>query len=315
VRIAAIVNPVSGWGTARKKWPQFLDTLGNAAAGVETFWSEYAGHSEVLAASVRRSGYDRVIAVGGDGTLFEVLNGLWWEGKGELPTVGMVPIGTGCDYIRNFEVGRSMLARFKAAISQSTIKVSLGHCRIRNSEILRERVFAMVLGLGFDAEVVRLFRTGKFGKGGWQAYALSAIGAFRSLKEHAVSGNMDGSHFHTKAVSVGTALGCCFGKRMKIAPPASPARDDFEVVWVESVGLARLLFTILLSYFGVHYNLSWVKNASAASVSLDVSPPASMEAEGELIGKTPVEIKIVPRAFSFAAKAVKGRCDAGRECL
>ena len=253
--------------------------------------------------------------MGGDGTLFEVLNGLWWEGKGEMPSVGMVPIGTGCDYIRNFEVGRSMLARFRAAVSPTTIEVSLGHCRIRNSEVVRERVFAMVLGLGFDAEVVRLFRTGKFGKGGWQAYALSAIGAFRSLKAHAVSGNIDGSYFHSKVHSVGTAIGCCFGKSMRIAPPASPARDDFEVVWVEAVGFAPLLFTILLSYFGAHYRLSWVKSARASKLSFDVSPPASMEAEGELIGKTPVEIEIMPKAFSFAAEAVKRQCGTDKECL
>ena len=82
-----------------------------------------------------------------------------------MPSVGMVPIGTGCDYIRNFEVGRSMLARFRAAVSPTTIEVSLGHCRIRNSEVVRERVFAMVLGLGFDAEVVRLFLNRKIRKG------------------------------------------------------------------------------------------------------------------------------------------------------
>ena len=84
VRIAAIVNPVSGWKTARKKWPALLNLLGPGAWGVETFWSEYPGHAELLAASARRSGYDRVLAVGGDGTLFEILNGLWWEGKGGI---------------------------------------------------------------------------------------------------------------------------------------------------------------------------------------------------------------------------------------
>ncbi len=91
MRIAGIVNPVSGWKTARREWPALLRSPGPGAAGVESFWSEYRGHAELLAASARRSGYDRVIAAGGDGTLFDVLNGLWWERSGELPTAGMVP--------------------------------------------------------------------------------------------------------------------------------------------------------------------------------------------------------------------------------
>jgi YegS/Rv2252/BmrU family lipid kinase len=306
MRIAAIVNPVSGWGTARKKWPE-LHASGSAAAGVETFWSEYPGHSVVLAASVRRSGFDRVIAVGGDGTLFEVLNGLWWERQGELPSVGMVPIGTGCDYIRNFEAGRSLAALFDAAVGPSTIKVSLGHCRIQHAAGVRDRVFAMVLGVGFDAEVVRYFRSGRFGRAGWHAYALSVLGAFRSLKSYVLSGKIDGTAFHANALCFGTALGCYFGKRMEIAPPASPVRNDFELVWVEPVAFPGLLFTILLSYFGAHYKLSWVKTARASRVFLDSFPPASIEADGELIGKTPVEIEIIPGAFSFAAEAVRRR--------
>lgn len=305
MRIAAIVNPVSGWGTARKKWPALLRASGLSSDRVETFWSEYPGHSEPLAASARRSGFDRVIAVGGDGTLFEILNGLWWEERGELPSIGMVPIGTGCDYIRNFHVGRSPVERLRTAVSSSTIKVSLGRCRTWNSERVCERVFAMILGLGFDAEVVRLFRTGRFGRAGWLAYALSVLGAFGRLNSHVLSGNVDGVSFHSSAISFGTALGRCFGKRIEIAPPASPVRNEFEVVWVERVGFVRTLFLVFLAYFGAHYRLPWVKAASATRVGLDSSPPAWIEADGELIGKTPVEIEIIPEAFLFAANAVR----------
>jgi len=305
VRIAAIVNPVSGWGTARKQWPALLQSAGPSASAVETFWSEYAGHSEVLAASARRSGYDRVVAVGGDGTLFEVLNGLWWEQRGEMPSVGMVPIGTGCDYIRNFEVGGGIMDRFRAAVSPPAIRVSLGRFSIQNAGKVRQRVFAMVLGLGFDAEVVRLFRSGRFGRTGWHAYALSTLGAFSRLNSHNLSGSINGSSFHTSVLSFGTALGCWFGKRIEIAPPASPIRNEFELVWTEPVGFSKVILLVFLAYFGAHYRLPWVKNAHASSVFLDSSPPAWIEADGELIGKTPVEIEIMPEALSFAANGVK----------
>ena len=269
------------------------------------FLERYAGHSELLAASVRRSGYNRVIAVGGDGTLFEILNGLWWEGRGELPSVGMVPFGTGCDYIRNFEVGKGLVENLRAAVSQSTITVSLGRCRTQNAEGRRERVFAMILGMGSDAEAIRRFRTGRFGRAGWSAYALSALRTSLDLNSYVLSGNINGVFFHTNAIFFGTALGCCFGKRIVVAPPASPVRNQFELVWAEPVGFFGRLLLLFFAYFGAHYRLPWVKTACASRVSLDSVPQALIQADGELVGNTPVEIEIIPGAFSFAAKAVR----------
>ncbi len=259
----------------------------------------------MLAASARRSGYDRVIAVGGDGTLFEILNGLWWEGRGELPSVGMVPLGTGCDYIRNFEVGGGRVEKLRAAVSQSTIRVSLGRCRTQNDAGQRERVFAMVLGMGLDAEVIHRFQAGQFGRFGWPSYAMSALRAFRGFNPHVLSGSINGFSFHTNAIFFGTALGCCFGKRIVVAPPASPVRDQFELVWVEPAGFFGRLLLLFFAYFGAHYRFSRVKTARASRLSLDSVPQALVQADGELIGKTPVEIEIIPRAFSFAAKAAK----------
>jgi diacylglycerol kinase (ATP) len=305
MKVAAIVNPVSGWKTTGKDWPALLSSLGPEAARVETFWSQYHGHSELLAASARLSGYDRVIAVGGDGTLSEVLNGLWRERKGELPSVGMVPFGTGCDYIRNFEGGASRIERLRAAVSPSTTRVSLGLFRTQAAEGVRERVFAMVLGLGFDAEVVRRFQTRRYGRAGWTAYAVSALKAFRGLKSHAMSGSLNGSSFNTNAIFLGAALGCWFGKRIEIAPAASPASDQFELVWVEPVGFPGLLSMVFLSYFGALQRSPHVKRARATRVSLDSTPPAWIEADGELIGKSPVEIEVIPGAFSFAAGAIR----------
>jgi len=309
MRIAAIVNPVSGLKTARKNWPALLHSLAPGAAGVETFWSVYPGHAELLAASARRSGYDRVIAVGGDGTLFEILNGLWWEQRGELPSVGMVPLGTGCDYIRNFEVGRSRVEKLRAAVSQSTITVSLGRCRTQNAEGQRERVFAMILGMGLDAEVIRRFRAGRFGRAGWPAYAMSALRAFRGLESHALSGSLNGSSFNTIAIFLGAALGCCFGKRIVVAPAASPSGNQFELVWAEPVGFLGLLSLVFLAYFGSLHRSPHVKAARASRVSLDAVPRALIQADGELIGNAPVDIEIIPGALSFAAKAVRKTSD------
>ena len=67
-----------------------------------------------------------MLAVGGDGTLLEVVNGLWWESRGPQPSVGVVPFGTGCDYVRNFDLGRTLRDQVITALGEATLRVSLG---------------------------------------------------------------------------------------------------------------------------------------------------------------------------------------------
>lgn len=109
MKTVAIVNPISGGRHASRKWSELLDEPAVKAARVVTWWTDRPGHAEVLAARARRQGFERIVVAGGDGTLFQVINGLWWETKGRLPSVGMVSFGMGCDYVRDFSVGRRLI--------------------------------------------------------------------------------------------------------------------------------------------------------------------------------------------------------------
>ena len=91
MKTVAIVNPTSGYRRASRLWPRLLASLGGLGAGVDTWWTEWPGHAETLAARARREGFGRVVAAGGDGTLLEVVNGLWWEPGGPRPAWGWSP--------------------------------------------------------------------------------------------------------------------------------------------------------------------------------------------------------------------------------
>ncbi len=95
MKTVAIVNPVAGLRRAPLIWPRLLAARGTQGPRVTTWWTETPGHAEILAARARREGFARVVAVGGDGTLLEVVNGLWWESQGPLPSVGTVPLAPG----------------------------------------------------------------------------------------------------------------------------------------------------------------------------------------------------------------------------
>jgi YegS/Rv2252/BmrU family lipid kinase len=306
MRIAAVVNPVAGSRKTLKQWPILLKSLGKEAKRVDTFWSEYPGHSESIAASARRSGYDRVIAVGGDGTLFEVLNGLWWEEKGHMPSLGMIPFGTGCDYIRNFETGTGMAAKFKTAVEESAVRVSLGRCRYQVRDGIRQRVFAMFLGLGFDAEVIHRYKKLSLPRSCWLSYAISALAGMRELRPFTLDGIVEDSPIRVDAVFFGAALGCCFADGMRIAPYASPSHNRFEFVLAAPLSPVGLLFPILRAYLRLNNDSPSLTRLRGRRAKIGSSMPIRFEADGELLGQTAViDIELIPDAFYFAARKIK----------
>ncbi|MGD0400926.1 MAG: diacylglycerol kinase family protein [Syntrophobacteraceae bacterium] len=306
MRVAALVNPFAGSRTAGKQWPILLQSIGREAEKVDTFWSEYPGHCESIAASVRRSGYDRVIAVGGDGTLSEVLNGLWWEEHGDMPSLGMVPFGTGCDYFRNFENGTGMAARLKTALGESAVKVSLGKCRYQVQDGMRQRVFANVLGMGFDAEVVRRFKSSNLQRLGLLSYGISAIAEMRQLRPFALDGTVGDSSFRADMVFFAATLGRCFGKGMRLAVDASPSYDRFEFVRAAPMSPLGLLSPLIRAYLGLRQDASVITRLYGSRAVLGSSMPIMFEADGELLGPTGmIEIELIPDAFSFAGGMTK----------
>ncbi len=301
MRVAAIVNPFAGSRTASIQWPILLQSIGWEAKMVDTFWSEYPGHCESIAASVRRSGYDRVIAVGGDGTLSEILNGLWWEEHGDMPSVGMVPFGCGCDYIRNFENGMGMAAKLKTAFGKSAVKVSLGKCRYQVKNGMKQRVFANVLGLGFDAEVVRRFKSSNLQRFGLFSYGISALAEMRQLRPFTLEGTVGGSPFRADMVIFAASLGCCFGKGMRLAVDASPSLDRFEFVHAAPMSPLGMVPPIMRAYLGLRQDDSVIGRLYGSGAVLGSSTPFAFEADGELLGQTGlIEIELIPDAFSFA---------------
>lgn len=308
MRIAAVVNPVAGSRKAGHLWPALLQQIGKEAGRVDTFWSKYPGHSESIAASIRRSGYDRVIAVGGDGTLFEVLNGLWWEERGHMPSLGMIPSGTACDYIRNFETGTGMAAKLKTALGESTVRVSLGRCRYETRDGIRQRVFAMVLGLGFDAEVIHRYKELRFARSCWMSYALSALVAMKELRAFTLDGVVEDSPLRVDAVFFGAVLGNSIAEGMRIAPHASPANDRFEFILAAPVSPIGLLFPILRAYLRLNADSPVLTRLRGRRAKIASSTPIRFEADGELLGKTnTIDIELIPEAFSFAAPRIKNR--------
>jgi YegS/Rv2252/BmrU family lipid kinase len=246
-----------------------------------------------------------VVAVGGDGTLLEVVNGLWWEPRGPLPSVGVVPFGTGCDYVRSFDLGPWRMDKVRSALGEATLTVSLGLVHLQGYDGRpRQRVFVNVLGLGIDARVIAGFRQQRLRLPGKTGYFLSGFKELGRLTHHRITGALDGRPLETNAMLVAIGLGRYFGGGMMITPGASPQAGHFQVVLAQKLSRLELLGLLPGLYSGQHLDHPRITAAFAGQVKINADPPADVEAEGELEGTTPLNVKIIPRALRIAAPSL-----------
>jgi diacylglycerol kinase (ATP) len=304
MKTVAIVNPTAGYRRASRVWPRLIASLGEAGAQVTTWWTERPGHGEILAARARREGFDRVLAVGGDGTLLEVVNGLWWESRGPQPSVGVVPFGTGCDYVRSFNLGQTLRDKVMTALGEATLRVSLGLVRLRGMDGQpRQRVFVNVLGLGFDARVIAGFRQQRLRLPGKTGYFFSGLLELSRMTSHRITGELNGRPLNTEALVVVLGLGRYFGGGLMITPGASPQAEQFQVILGQKLSSLEILTLLPRIYKGKHLDHPRITSDYASHIKIATEPPALVEAEGELEGWTPLEAAIIPRALHIAAKS------------
>ncbi len=309
MKTVAIVNPVAGFRRAPHVWPGLLKRLGARASQVVTWWTKGPGHAEFLAAQAKRSGFERVLAVGGDGTISEVANGLWWESEGRLPSLGIVSFGTGCDYVRNFEVGHTPLDNLEHALGESVLRVDLV---VFQAMGLHGRPISRgcldVVGAGFDAQVVARYHRLKIPKYGKLPYFLSGIQGLFNLSRFRLQGEIDGEDFDAVSLIFVVGLGKYFGGRMMITPWASPQSGRVQVVWDQQISWLDLIRIFPQVYLGRHLKHPKIQTRFARKVKLVAEPPALVEADGELVGSTPLEVEIHPGAFRVAAEKLRAPC-------
>ena len=300
MKAAAILNPASGRGDGSRLWARLLSDLPGETKDLATWTTQGPGHAESLAAEARRQGFDRVIAAGGDGTLFEVVNGIWWENRGTLPSVAMVSLGTGCDYLRSFRARRDPARELTSALRNPAVGVGVGMAGLRGADgSAVRRVFLNVIGAGFDGSVALRLQRSARSKLGRASYVVALLRELQTLKSHRLEGTLDGRALEADSVMMAACLGRFFGAGMMIAPEASPLADHFQVIWSHGAGPLEMVGLLPGIYRGKHLDHPSVRSCSAQQLRVDAAPPAPVEAEGEPLGWTPLSVHILPRALSF----------------
>jgi diacylglycerol kinase (ATP) len=298
LRTRLIVNPVAGAGRTRKKWPYIRDLLKSIGLNFEYDFTEAPRHAIELAKSAVQKGYEAVVSVGGDGTINEVVNGLYDSGTLKDVSLGIISTGTGSDYIRTIGIPRRYEDACKRLIDPGKMIVDLGMVEYKNDGQAAERLFVNFAGLGFDAEVVRATTLKYKSLGGLSAYLLGLLTTLLCYKNREITLNVDGEVVNKKVCAAITSNGKYGGGRMFVAPDADLTDGYFDVLTIGDLSKPDLLWSLPRIYRGTHLTHRKVTMQRGREVEIQSSQRLLIQADGELLGETPARFRVLPAALN-----------------
>jgi diacylglycerol kinase (ATP) len=287
-RLAAIFNPTSGGGRFKRDLPLITSSLRGLGFEVDELPTERSGHATTLAAAAVGRGFDVVCAIGGDGTVNEVVNGI----AGGEATLAIIPTGT--VNVLAMELGIPLDPPDACALAAAghTIDIDLG--------IAGGRYFALMAGAGLDAAVIagmnplmkKALREAAFAV---QGVATALTGDFPLIRVEADDQCVDG-YFVVAGNS--SNYGGAFG-----ITPAADMRDGLlDVCVMTDKSFLNMSYYWLSALVSTHLRNPKVEYFRATSVRLSLAPGETgevlVQTDGEIAGKLPLECRIVPRALN-----------------
>jgi len=293
----AIVNPASGRERARAAvWPSVERELGRAGVRIEVALTTRPHEGEAMACAAARAGRRRILVAGGDGSVHDVVNGIMNSGldADDRVTLAVAPGGTGNDWARSLGIGRDPQAIVASIVGGRTSLLDVGVIDFPRAHPPTRRWFVNVAGAGYDAHVIsrlpeRVPSAFSYFKG-----ALSSLSNYRSPMFHVAA---DGESVDGRLLLALVANGRYCGNRMDVAPNARLDDGMFDVVLIDDVSLAKVLLKIAKLYRGTIVGDPVVRHLRTASVRIDSVPRVAVEADGEVVGETPAEFSLRPRAL------------------
>ncbi|MGI5840406.1 MAG: diacylglycerol/lipid kinase family protein [bacterium] len=284
MRTIIIINPAAGRGKAAAVWQQLRQSCPELVSACPVSFTERPGHARELAAAAATR-YETIVSIGGDGTVHEIVNGI----AGKPVRLVIVPAGTGNDLARILAVPPQPAAALRLMRSGHPREIDLGRV---------DGVWFMnVSGVGFDAEVVSDVNSGCRFPGG-SAYILSVLKTLFRYRPAAAEITVDGVTHFSRIYIASVANGQYYGGGMRIAPQAALDDGMFDVCVVRDLGKIGFLRAFPTVFKGEHTNHPAVSFYRGREVRITTAAPLTVQADGEVVGRTPVTFTLVPRSLT-----------------
>ncbi|MGB9815116.1 MAG: diacylglycerol/lipid kinase family protein [Thermoplasmata archaeon] len=283
MRMFFIINPVAGRGKTVKHWQIYMDKIFSDIGRQDFAYTEYSGHATELARSAVKGGYDAVISVGGDGTLNEVVNGI----AGSDLILSMIPLGTGSDFgktigIRNLEDFLSAVKSGRTIIAD----IPLAYFPERGEK----RYFINILEVGFGAEVMSFVNRHK--ALGRYSFILGIFSTLSRMEKFNLYATYDSGDIEQETIEAIIANGRYFGGGMLASPGSSIDDGLLDVHILKPVSRFSTIFQLRHLISGKYIEKGYSLDFSTSKIRIK-NAGILVEMDGEVVGKTPVEIDLM----------------------
>ncbi len=293
MKIALIANSRSPKISAQNLSPDLKKALKENRIRFDLFATQYHGHAFEWVKQISVGEYDAIVSMGGDGTNYQVLNGvLKYHADAELPPLGIVPVGRGNSFARDLQI--FSIADGIAALGRRTTRKVDVCCFSQNQD---HYYFVNLMGLGFVTDVAQTAARFK-----WSADFSYVIGVFyrlMGLRFHEMILEIDGNILRGKNCFVEICNSKYTGGKMLMAPEAKIDDGFFDVVVLSPLSRMSLIATFPKIFKGTHGANPAVQFIRAKSASVHTQPPKNLLPDGEIFGTTPTDITILPRRVSY----------------
>jgi diacylglycerol kinase (ATP) len=293
-----ILNPTAGGGRAGRLLGWLRERLAQRPdARLEV--TRRPGDAEAWAAGAAPA-HDRVVAVGGDGTVQEVVNGLLAGGAGA--TLGVVPVGTGNDLARSLGLPTDPADAWRSAIGHGEQPIDVAHAEGADGRV---RWFTSAGGIGFDAQVAAAMATRRGWQRGRAAYLLTTLAELRRFSNRRVVIRLDGASIERQVLFVAIANGEFYGAGMRIAPGAAVDDGLLDLCIVGDVSRLTALRQLANLYRGTHVEHPKVEMARGREVVIEGDAGTLVHLDGEPFGSLPLRVTLHPARLTVAGGSAR----------
>lgn len=292
MKLFLILNPAAGKNKGAKAVEKAVLLLEKQGIQCEVQASESPGHAIKLAQNFDPAKYEGIIAVGGDGTLFEVLNGLLKKhGTFDLP-IGQIPVGTGNSFIKDLDI-HSIEDAVEKIISGKTRMVDVGFFNYPEGD----NYFINLLGTGFVANVAH--RAGKYKSLGPLSYVLGVFEEVVQLKPVPLEMTIDGKAYQRDYIFTEICNSTKTGGNMIMAPDAKIDDGLLDIILLNNISKFNLIKVFPQIYKGTHVHDLYAETFKGRHIKIVTETPQRLTPDGEVFGTTPIEVSILPKKINM----------------
>lgn len=291
MKLALIYNPVAAHGRAAKLLPLVTELFKERGIELSAFLTTHRGHAVELTAELNFENYDGVVAGGGDGTLFEVLNGYFRNNSTRRIPLGILPVGTGNAFIRDMEPEvKNWSEAVEIICLNKTRKVDVGRFVTQGQTFY----YLNILGLGFVADVGATAQKLKFI--GNLSYTLGVIWRTVFLRAYPLTIELEGVVLKRENIFVEIS-NSRWTSNFLMAPHAQIDDGLLDVTLVRKLSRRRLLQCFPKIFTGEHITMPEVEQFQVRHIRIETAEPKILTPDGELLGSTPLEVESLPQAL------------------